>query len=207
MPEPLPGSAPCARLGAIILAAGESSRMGSIKQLLELDAVPLVARAAEAALAAGARPVVVVLGAQSERVGGALARLPVTVVLNADWTSGMASSIRAGVEALAAMEPGIDAVLLAPCDQPALSADVISRLWDLHRSSGRTSAARYSGRNGAPAIFGRADFGQLMELKGDKGARHLLNGGPEAVASLDLPEMALDLDEPRDVDTWRSGAT
>jgi molybdenum cofactor cytidylyltransferase len=95
-------------------------------------------------------------------------------------------------------------VLLAPCDQPALSSDIIARLAAVHRETGRTAAARFGGRNGAPAVFGRASFERLLSLSGDEGARSLLNGGVELVATLDLPEMAFDLDTPRDARDWAS---
>ena len=100
---------------------------------------------------------------------------------------------------------GIDAVLVAPCDQPALSAGAIDVLWALHRASGRTAAARYSGRNGAPAIFGRGDFGRLLGLSGDEGARMMLNSDSEKVSTVEMPELALDLDTPDDVRRWAGG--
>ncbi len=179
--------------------------MGAAKQLLMVGGIPLVVRAVDAALASAARPVVVVLGARAERVGAPISGRPVITVLNPDWKSGMASSIRVGVAALVGAEPSIDAVLVAPCDQPALSAAVIDALAALHRSSGRTAAARYGGRNGAPAVFGRGQFGRLLALSGDEGARSMLNSGPGEVSTIELPEMALDLDTPDDVRRWAGG--
>lgn len=204
MPEPALDRPAPLRLGAVILAAGASSRMGSVKQLLSLDGRPLVVRAAEAALGAGARPVAVVLGAHAESVGPAVAALPVLAVLNPDWRDGLASSIRAGLAALLAAEPGLDAVLLAPCDQPALSAAAIGRLAALHRETGLVAAARYGGRNAAPAVFGRDYFIELQSLAGDEGARRMLNAGDGAVAALLLPELEADLDTPSDAAAWRA---
>jgi len=88
------------RFGAVILAAGGSSRMGRPKPLLEIGGRPLVACAAEAALAAAVWPVVVVLGAHAEKIRPALARLPVLPIENPAWSEGMASSLRAGLAAL-----------------------------------------------------------------------------------------------------------
>jgi molybdenum cofactor cytidylyltransferase len=200
MPEAIPGGPP--RLAAIILAAGASSRMGRAKALLELEGRSLVARAADAAAASGARPIVVVLGADADRIRAHLAGLPVHVAQNPHWASGMASSIRTGLAAALALDPDVDAVLIALCDQPALSADIIARLAGLHRATGRMAAARYGGRHGAPAVFGRAHFPALSALHGEEGARALLNREPEAVAGIDLPEMAVDLDTPMDVEAW-----
>jgi molybdenum cofactor cytidylyltransferase len=205
MPENLPSNGARYRFGAVILAAGGSSRMGSAKQLLMLGGVPLVVRAVDAALASAARPVVVVLGSRAERVRAPISGRPVLTVLNPDWKSGMASSIRAGVAALLGAEPEIDAVLVAPCDQPALSAEVIDALAALHRASGRVAATRFCGRNGAPAVFGRGHFERLLALSGDEGARSMLNAGAHEVSTLELPEMALDLDTPADVRRWAGG--
>lgn len=204
MPEmPAGGSAPY-RIGAVILAAGASSRMGAAKQLLVLEGRSLIARAIHAVLESTARPVAVVLGANAETVRTAIAHLPVLTVVNPDWRDGMASSIRSGLAALERTEPKLDAVLIAPCDQPALSREVIERLAALHRASGRIAASLYGGRSGAPAIFGRRYFVDLKSLAGDEGARILLNSGSEIVAGLPLPEMEADLDTPSDVDAWRA---
>lgn len=192
----VPGSL---RFGAIILAAGASTRMGSPKQLLLLDGQPLVVRAAEAALAAGAWPVVVVLGAHAEKIRPALARLPVLVAENASWPEGMAASIRTGITTLGQFSRTLDAALLALCDQPAFSAAVITQLLAAQRASGRSIvAARYSSRHGAPALLLREHFPALAALTGEAGARDLLNGTPDRVAAVDLPALAHDLDTPAD---------
>jgi molybdenum cofactor cytidylyltransferase len=202
MPEDADATAGPVKLGAILLAAGGSSRMGAVKQLLEVGGKPMVARAVDAALGSGARPVVVVLGANAEAVGAAIAERPVIAARNAHWEEGMASSLRTGLAAALAADPSLGAVLLAPCDQPALSADVIRLLASLHRATGRTSAARYHGRNGAPAVFGRDHFGALMALRGDEGARRLLNSESERVAAIDLPQLGADFDTPADYAAW-----
>ncbi len=188
------------RFGAVILAAGASTRMGAPKQLLELDGRPLVVRAAEAALASPAWPVVVVLGAHAESIRPALARLPVLIADNPAWAEGMAASIRAGIATLRQFSRGLDAAVIALCDQPAFSAATIATLVAAQRATGRSIvAARYGGRHGAPALFLRAHFPALGALTGEEGARALLNDDPARVAAVDLPELALDLDTPADV--------
>ena len=188
------------RFGAVILAAGASTRMGAPKQLLEIDGQPLLIHAVAAALASPAWPVVVVLGAHAEKIRPVLARLPVLVTENAAWPEGMAASIRAGVTTLQQFSRNLDAALIALCDQPAFSTDVIAQLIAMQRSTGRSIvAAHYSGRNGAPALFLREHFSTLTHLTGEEGARALLNDDPARVASVDLPALALDLDTPADV--------
>ncbi|MBL9202242.1 MAG: nucleotidyltransferase family protein [Opitutaceae bacterium] len=174
--------------------------MGSPKQLLEIDGRPLLARAVEAALASPAWPVVVVLGAHAEKIRPAFARLPVLVAENPAWAEGMASSLRAGITTLRQFSRRLDAALIALCDQPAFSAATIARLVAAQRETGRgIVAARYAGRNGAPALFLREHFPALAALTGEEGARTLLHDDPARVAAVDLPDLALDLDTPADV--------
>lgn len=187
------------RFGAVILAAGSSSRMGTPKQLLEIEGRPLIVRAVEAALASPAWPVVVVLGAHAEKIRPALARLPVLIAENPAWSEGMAASIRTGIATLGQFSRRLDGALLALCDQPAFSANAIAQLVAAQARSGRgIAAARYSGRNGAPALFLRRHFPALARLTGEEGARALLNGDPTGVVPVDLPELAVDLDTPED---------
>ena len=190
---------PPGRYGGIILAAGASSRMGRPKQLLEIGGQPLVVRAAEAALAAGLWPVIVVLGAHAEKIRPALARLPVLPVENAAWNEGMAASIRAGIGALQQFSRAMDGAVVALCDQPAFSAETVARLVGAQVATGKgIAAARYLGRQGAPALFLQRHFAALAALTGEEGARALLNDSPAEVAAVDLPEMGLDLDTPAD---------
>lgn len=201
MPEPTsPPPRAAFRFGAVILAAGASMRMGTPKQLLEFEGRPLLVRAVEAALASPAWPVVVVLGANAEQIRPRLARLPVLIAENPAWAEGMAASIRAGVTMLQQFSRSLDAALIALCDQPAFSADTIAQLLDAQRATGRSIvAARYAGRQGAPALFLREHFPTLVSLTGEEGARALLNENPDRVAAVDLPALALDLDTPADL--------
>jgi CTP:molybdopterin cytidylyltransferase MocA len=190
--------------GCIILAAGASTRMGTPKQLLPVEGRPLIVRAAECSLAAGAWPVVVVLGAHEEQIRPVLARLPVLAIENPAWSEGMASSIRAGVTTLRQFSRSLNGALLALCDQPAFSAETIGRLVAAQRTTGRSiAAAHYGGHCGAPAYFLREHFPALAELTGEEGARLFLNGDPNRVAAVEMPELAADLDTPEDYAAWR----
>ena len=187
------------RFGAVILAAGASRRMGTPKQLLPLAGKPLLMHAVEAALASPAWPVVVVVGAQADSIRASLAKLPVIIAENPAWAEGMASSLRAGVMTLHQFSRALDAALIALCDQPAFSAEVIAQLVAAQRATGRSIvASRYAGRHGAPALFLREHFSALASLTGEEGARALLNDRPEHVAAVDLAALALDLDTPAD---------
>jgi molybdenum cofactor cytidylyltransferase len=188
------------RFGAVILAAGASTRMGAPKQLLEVGGKPLLLSAVEAALASAAWPVVVVLGANAEQIRPALARLPVLIAENPAWAEGMAASIRAGVTIVQQFSRRLNAVLIALCDQPAFSTRIIEQLVAAQQTTGRSIvAAHYAGRHGAPALFLREHFPTLVALTGEEGARALLNDDPTRVASVDLPDLAIDLDTPADI--------
>jgi molybdenum cofactor cytidylyltransferase len=179
--------------------------MGAPKQLIEVGGKALIVRAAEAALASAAWPVVVVLGAHAEKIRPVLARLPVLLAENSAWGEGMASSLRAGVGTLRTFSRALDGALVAVADQPAFSAEVIARLMETRRASGHgIVAARYAGRLGVPALFGREHFAALTALTGEEGARHFLAAHAAETAAVDLPELAVDLDTPKDVARLRA---
>ena len=187
------------QFGAVILAAGASSRMGQPKQLLPIAGDALVIRAVKAALDSSAWPVVVVLGANAEKIRPLLVRHPIIIVENAAWIEGMASSIRTGISTLRQFSRRLEAALVTLCDQPGLTADVIAQLVQTQRTTkGRIVASRYNGRNGAPALFMREQFTALENLTGEEGARALLNGRPDLSVSVDLPALAADVDTPAD---------
>lgn len=190
---------PDASIGLILLAAGDSTRLGRSKQLLEFRGAPLLRRAAEAALASRARPVVVVLGSEAEACAAVLRDLPVEIVVNAAWKEGLAGSIRAGVESLEAAAPGVGAVVVCVADQPLLSAAVLDALMDKQGASGaKMAAAEYGGKLGVPALFCASLFRELKGLRGDEGARSLLRRAGEGVARVPFPGGEVDVDTPED---------
>jgi molybdenum cofactor cytidylyltransferase len=181
-------------IAAVVLAAGASSRLGRAKQLVEVQGSSLVRRAVEACLAAGCTPVVAVVGHEAGAVRRALDGSGATIVENADWSEGMASSIRAGV---AGLDSGTRAVVLAVCDQPAFEVSVVRRLieaWD--GSDDARVACAYAATLGVPALFGRTWFERLSALHGRRGAKGLLRSDVERVVAVEWPEGAVDLDEP-----------
>jgi molybdenum cofactor cytidylyltransferase len=193
--------------GFILLAAGASRRLGQPKQLLPIEGEPLVVRAARAALAVPVWPVIVVLGANAPLIRPLLLPLPVLIAENPEWSEGMASSIRCGVATLESFSRSIDSVVIAACDQPAMTAEVLSRLIEAYRKAGRSiCAARYRSRLGVPAVFDRRWFPSLATLSGDTGARGLLAEADARgdAAAIDLPELAHDIDEPGDYERARA---
>jgi molybdenum cofactor cytidylyltransferase len=186
-------------VGAVILAAGSSSRMGSPKQTLQYGGESLLRRAALAALGAGCRPVVVVTGANAELSRRELDGLDVREVFNTLWETGMASSVRAGVEGLVRADADSDAAVLMLCDQPRVTAEVISALVAAHRATpSPVVASEYGGSFGVPALFGRALFAELVRLEGAAGAKHVIKRHAAEAHFIPFRGGEVDVDTPDD---------
>jgi molybdenum cofactor cytidylyltransferase len=186
-------------VGAVILAAGSSSRMGSPKQTLQYRGESLLRRAALAALGAGCGPVIVVTGANAELSRRELDGLDVREVLNTLWETGMASSVRAGVEGLVSEDADVDAAVLMLCDQPHVTADVVSGLVTAHRATGSpVIASTYGGSFGVPALFGRALFEELARLEGVAGAKQVIKRHASEAHFIPFHGGEVDVDTPDD---------
>lgn len=196
-------SASAARVGAVVLAAGGSTRLGSPKQLLVYEGEPLVRRAARAARAAGAAPVLVVVGAESIRVRAALEGLAdVVVVEHARWMDGLASSLALGLRALldaaSAHAAPIDAVLVTLADQPHVGAPELASLIARCTAASPVVAAEYAGIVGVPIVVARTHLPELLALTGDRGAGAWLRAQGDRVTRVPVPAAAVDVDTPED---------
>lgn len=188
-----------AGVGAVILAAGSSSRMGSPKQTLSYRGQSLLRRAALAALGAECRPVMVVTGAHAELSRPELNGLDVQEVLNTRWETGIASSIRAGVEALVGVAPDADAAVFMLCDQPRVTTEVITGLVAAYRATGRpVIASTYGGSFGVPALFSRTLFAELTLLEGVSGAKEVIRRHEREAHFLPFQGGEVDVDTPDD---------
>jgi molybdenum cofactor cytidylyltransferase len=184
-------------LHAIVLAAGASTRFGSAKQLARVAGRPLLHTAMARAADVAGSAVTVVLGARAAQLSPLLTHSQASVVINRDWREGMASSIRAGVARLPA---SCTAVLLMLVDQAAVTAEDLERLasaW--RRQPDYIVAARYGMTTGVPAIFPRSVFPDLAALRGDVGARVLLQRNPDRVVRVPMAGAAIDIDTPEDL--------
>jgi molybdenum cofactor cytidylyltransferase len=194
-------------IAAIVLAAGSASRYreGGGREATKLIAnyrgEPLVRWAVRAALASRVRPVVVVTGHAREEVEAALAGLDMRIAHNPDFAEGLATSLRAGVAALPAEAAGV-VVMLG--DMPEASAEVVDALIAAFeaKSGALAAVAVYRGRRGNPVLLGRGLFAEVAALRGDEGARGLLQGlPPERVATVEVAEAGVtkDIDRPEDL--------
>jgi molybdenum cofactor cytidylyltransferase len=192
------GAAGAGKIGAIILAAGRSSRMGAEnKLLLPTSAGPLVRRTADVALAAGLEELIVVLGHQAEAVGAALHGAASLMIFNPDFASGMASSICAG---LAAAPRDWDGAFIMLGDMPLICAASLRALISaFNPAQGRGIIAPVvSSQRANPVLWGQEHWPLLLELQGDIGGKAILAAAGDAVTDVMLDDSGLiiDVDDP-----------
>lgn len=192
-------------LHAIVLAAGASTRFGSAKQLVRIAGRPMLHATVTRAVEVAGNAVIVVLGARAEELAPLLSHSPASIVINRDWREGLASSIRAGVARLPAACSG---AMLLLADQAAVTAEDLRRLagaW--RRQTTYVAAAVYGSTVGVPAIFPRATFPDLLQLRGDQGARALIQRNPDRVVRVPMESAGVDIDTPEDLLAIESGGT
>lgn len=185
-----------AMIAAVVLAAGSSTRMGGVpKLLLPFGGEPLLARTVRQVAESGFDEVLVVVGHEHEQVQRALDGLPVRVVVNQAFASGMGSSFRAAVEAF---DPQTDAAMFALGDQPFVTTDAYRLMLDtFRRIAPAIVCARYGGVTAPPHIFARELFPELAALH--HGARDLLARHRDRTHLLQLsPDLLMDVDTPDD---------
>ena len=189
-------------LSALVLAAGGSRRLGQPKQLLVFNGETLMARALRLASEAGMAPVFAVLGAQHELISSSVDLSDAVVVINKDWLQGISTSIVTGLRAVAEQAPESKGVLLLGCDQPRLSLNhlrELARAFSEHNGEAIV-ASEYKGTRGIPAIFPQSAFSGLLMLRGDRGARALIESAPCPVVSVCFEGGELDIDSPQDLE-------
>jgi len=188
-----------ASLHVLVLAAGASSRLGQPKQLVVLGGQPALHLTVSNAVAIAGHAVTVVIGAHARTLTHLLAHSPASVIVNRHWQEGLGASIRFG---MAALPPACSAVMILLGDQVAVTAEDLRRLNNAWKEQEETiAAATYDGHVGVPAIFPRLCFAELSELKGDRGARLILERHHFRLVRVPMPNAAVDLDTPEDLAT------
>ncbi len=194
-------------IAAIVLAAGGSRRYGTQKLIVPIDGETVVHRSVRTVLEAGVDDVVVVTGHDGDAVRLALADLPMRSVPNARWGEGVSTSIATGVRALA---DGTEGALIVLGDQPTVPRTVIASLIHQFRASGAMIVAPiYRGVQGPPVLFATPVLPELLTLRGDNGARAVVERDPARVErvefdhavppDIDIPGSLVDLSAQRDV--------
>jgi molybdenum cofactor cytidylyltransferase len=198
------------KIGAVVLAAGDSSRLGRPKQLVTFRGETLIRRVVRAAAEAGCDPVIVVLGAfidairseldiRESRISSSFALENGTraiVVENPAWRNGVGTSIRRGLEHL---PESIEAAVLLTCDQPFVDASIVSQLIAAGKKTGKPIvASSYAKTLGVPALFDRSLFEELRALPDTSGAKPRIEARRADTASIPFEEGAVDIDTPED---------
>lgn len=200
--EPAAPRAP--KIGAVVLAAGGSSRMGMNKLLTEVGDKPLVRRVVEAASGSHAFPIVVVTGRDAAQVQAALAGCLVAFADNPEYSMGLSTSLRKGLKAL---PEDCDGAIVLLGDMPAVTPALIDRLVAaFDPAEGRAiCVATHGGKRGNPVLFARRFFAEIESIEGDIGARGLIGAYPELVREVEAESDAplIDIDTPEDLAAYR----
>ena len=188
------------RIGAVILAAGMSSRMGEAKQLLRLGERTLLDQVIENVRASGVVDIILVLGHAAETITKGITSRNLKVVVNAAYREGMGSSLRTGISAL---PREIDAALICLADQPLVRPETLKLLMDRYRASRAEIVIQmYKGFRGNPVLLDRSVFPEVMSLTGDIGCRAIFGSHLEGIVKVPVEDLGilLDLDSQEDFD-------
>lgn len=185
-------------VGIIILAAGNSSRLGRPKQLLKFEGKTLLQHVCNEAKLAGLNPIIVVTGANQEEILKIPFSSDVNIIFNQDWKKGMSTSISSGLKALENTVQ-IENIIISVCDQPFLSAEIFTNLWIKKNNSNKgIIASSYSGILGTPVLFNKIYINNLMQLTGNDGAKNLLNTFKHDVEEVSFLKGNIDIDTESD---------
>ena len=189
------------KFACILLAAGGSLRLGQSKQLVEYDGESLVVRGTRNLLSLGADEVIVVTGAEEDKIMKKLENLPIKTVRNGAWEQGMGGSVSTGV---CSLPGGLEGVLILLCDQWKVDLNDLALLvrWWQTDISGIFSAKwgdLDDGAFGPPVIFPKRLFSELGSLDSEQGARGLIRKYWRQVTFVEMENAAFDLDDPEDL--------
>lgn len=194
-------------IAGVVLAAGQSRRMGEVNKLLaEIEGTPMVVRAVDAVLASGADPVLVVTGHESEKIRAAVAGRPIRFVHNPDHAAGLSGSLRT---ALAAIPDEAEGALICLGDMPRVTVEHLARLVETFEAQDEPAICvpTHEGKRGNPSLWHREFFAEMGEVSGDAGARRLMAEHAESVVEVEMPDagILLDIDTPEALAEARNG--
>lgn len=185
--------------GIIILAAGNSSRLGSPKQMLSFKGRTLLATTVEAAEHTSCAPIVLVLGAFANEILTAHPELKINHIINDSWAEGMSTSIAAGLGKMIDLEPSTENVIITVSDQPFITSATFENLLDSHERTGKNLvASQYAHTIGTPALFNKKYFEELMLLEGHSGAKHILTHYVDEMTTIPFELGYVDIDTETD---------
>lgn len=182
------------KIAAAVMAAGASSRMKAIKQLLPWKKFTLLGYVLEQLRRTDAIDIFLVLGAHNNEILRSIDNKGITVVYNEEWSSGMGSSIARIIQYIDENSLNYDGLLIATADQPLLKADHYNKLINSCINKGRIITSYYDNEPGVPTVFENSYFHELKSLGGEKGAKSIIKKHLDHMICIDAPEGAIDLD-------------
>lgn len=187
------------KTGIIILAAGNSSRLGEPKQLLLYNETSLLKNTVEAAALLPNSVVIVVTGSNSKLIEEQLDLTQIKVSYNPDWPSGMSSSIVKGLNDLLLISPDIEKCIISVCDQPFTTHSVFENLLEHYHKSGKEIiASSYAETLGTPVLFARKYFTTILKLKGQEGAKKIISKFVDDTLAVPFEKGNIDIDTQED---------
>lgn len=182
----------------IVLAAGESSRLGRPKQLLPWKGSTLLSRTVQTAIESGIGEVYVVIGASARLIKPELENYPVQIIINRQYMNGLSTSLKTGLEHATKDNPQSEAVIFCLADQPYLDSLVLRQLAiSFYTSKQPLIHCQYKrALTGPPSLIGKKYFPFIKKLTGDAGAKKVFSQFPDDVGIVDFPNGEID------IDTW-----
>jgi molybdenum cofactor cytidylyltransferase len=192
-------------LAIIILAAGQSSRMGQPKQLLVYESITLLERTLQVASEVAGDNVCVVIGANATLILQQVPKVAGMCVFNDKWKDGMGTSIALGLQSILNLYPAIKTVIIMAADQPFVTSEHLKQMIRHKEESGKPIvASAYQDAVGIPALFDQTFFKDLLDLETDKGAKDIILSHDQQVARLALPGGEIDIDTPEQFDSLQN---
>ncbi|OYU64941.1 MAG: 4-diphosphocytidyl-2C-methyl-D-erythritol synthase, partial [Cytophagaceae bacterium BCCC1] len=170
-------------IGVVILAAGESKRMGVPKQILPIFGIPMLKYLVDEVLDTEAHPVTVVVGANKTKIVPLLENIPIGIIDNPDWQKGMGSSIKMGLVGSYLITKGFDGLIFMTSDMPFVNAEVINKLIKTAREFPDKTiiASKYAGTLGIPVLYKKERFEDILDMKPEHGAKQFFNKYPDEI--------------------------
>jgi molybdenum cofactor cytidylyltransferase len=187
-------------IGVVILAAGESRRMGVPKQILPIFGVPMLKYLVDEVLDTEAHPVTVVVGANKTKIVPLLENIPIGIIDNPEWQKGMGSSIKMGLVGSYLITKGFDGLIFMTSDMPFVNAEVINKLIKTAREFPEKTiiASKYAGTLGIPVLYKKERFEDILDMKPQQGAKQFFNKYQDEIVTIDFDLGAIDLDTKED---------
>ncbi len=184
--------------GILILAGGNSSRLGEPKQLLNFNGKTLLRNVVDEAIKV-TDSVIVVTGSNHSHISKEIENFKVKIVENINWNEGMGSSIKIGINQMLNKFTDVQNIIISVCDQPFIEASVFSDLSKMQKISQKEIvASKYADTLGTPVLFTKKYFGELSKLSDQEGAKKILQKFKDDIAEMNFEKGAIDIDTQSD---------